>query len=189
MPSKKTKASPEGNVPVSQDKSGLGGVTMEELRRITSGAIDNCFDKLMNNLDRVSELNGRLLRTTDQRLAGLAYEGRQPRLAMEADITPDTKTRKRTEDAPANRAKHGDSSSARMADVGSTSLANFGKIAEPPLAPEKCISNALADKGAEVPKASSSTCRVRILPSAAGGLLPTGTASTATRTIFHQPPL
>ena len=55
---------------------------------------------------------------------------------MKADVKPDTKTRKLTEDAAADRVKfNGDSSSARRVDDGSTSLANFGKLAEPPALP------------------------------------------------------
>ena len=33
MPQKKSKAVPEGNGPIPQDKYGLGGLTMEEIRR------------------------------------------------------------------------------------------------------------------------------------------------------------
>ena len=76
------------------------------------------------------------MRATNQRLAGLEHEARQPRLAMEADVETDKTTRKRTEGAPAaDRAKHNrDSSSAKKANDGPTSLTSFGKIAEPPLA-------------------------------------------------------
>ena len=57
---------------------------------------------------------------------------------MEADVRTDKKTRKRTEGAAAaDRAKHGDSSSARV-DGGPTTLASFGMIAKPLLmTPEK----------------------------------------------------
>ena len=41
-------------------------------------------------------------RETRQRLAGLEQDARQPRLAMEADVASDKKTRKRTEDAAAD---------------------------------------------------------------------------------------
>ena len=60
---------------------------------------------------------------TNQRLAGLEYEARQPRLSTEeADVEPDTRTRKRTEGASAaDRVKNGDSYSARV-DDGPTGL-------------------------------------------------------------------
>ena len=46
MPRKKSKASPEGNGPVPQDAYVmLGGITLVELRRVTSEALDKAFDK------------------------------------------------------------------------------------------------------------------------------------------------
>ena len=41
------------------------------------------------------------MRVTNQRLAGLQHEARQPRLPTEADVEPDKKTRKRTGGASA----------------------------------------------------------------------------------------
>ena len=106
---------------------------------------------------------------------------------MEADVKPDTKTRKRTEDAAADRAKHGDSSSAKKADPDPMCLTSFGDdCTEPPALPYR--DDAIVDKGAAAPKPCLSPVEMRTL-TAAGGLLPAGTASTATRTIFHQPPL
>ena len=95
----------------------------------------------------------------------------------------------RTEDTAADRVKHGDSSSARV-DDGPTSLTSFGvMIAEPLLkAPKKCIGEAMVNKGAEAPKQHQQPVEIRMLPSAAGGLLPVGTASTARRAIFPPPP-
>ena len=68
---------------------------------------------------------------------------------------------------------NGDSSSARV-DDDPTSLTSFIVIAEPP-APEKSIGDALVDKGAEAPKSCLSTIEMRT-PTAAGDLLPAGTA-------------
>ena len=53
------------------------------------------------NQDRISELTG-MLNATNKRLAGLEHDVRQSRLATEADIEPDTKTRKHTEDTAAD---------------------------------------------------------------------------------------
>ena len=78
-------------------------------------------------------------------------------------------------------------SSARRVDDGPTSLTNFGKIAKPPLAPEKCIGGALVNEGHEAPKRYLPPVEARMLSSAAGGLLSSGTASTAMRTVFPRP--
>ena len=120
---------------------------------------DKQFNKLMEKM-----------RSTNQHLAGLEHEAWQPRL--------DKKTRKRNEGAAAvDRAKHnGDSSSARKVDDGPTSLTSFGEIAEPPVAPKKRIGDSLVNKGAEVPKPHLPPVEVRMLSSAADGLLPAGTA-------------
>ena len=126
------------------------------------------------------------MRKTRQRSAGLEHDARQPRLATEADVPTDTKTIKCAEDATADQAKDGDSCSAKRVDPGLTSLTSFGKIAEPTLAPEKCTSDALVDKSAAVPKACLSPVEIRTL-TATGGLLPTGTASTAMRIIVSRP--
>ena len=122
------------------------------------------------------------MRVTNQRLACLVHDSRQPRLATEADVEPDTKTRKRTESACA---ADSESSSARF-DDGSTSLTSFGMIAEA-LAPEKFIGDVLVSKGAEASKLHLPPIEVRMLSSTAGDLLPAGTVSTIMRTIFPRP--
>ena len=119
-----------------------------------------------------------------QRLAGLEHEARQPRLAMEADVTPDTKTRKRTEGAAVDRVMSGDSSSARKVHIDPTSSTSFGMMAESPVLPLK--DDALVDKGAEAPKPCLSPVEMCKL-TAPGGLLPAGTAFLVMRTIFPRP--
>ena len=104
---------------------------------------------------------------------------------MEEDVKPSTKTRKRTEDAVADRAKHGDSSPAKRVDTGPTGLTSFGKIAEPSLA-LLCRDDAQGDKGAKAPRPCLSVIEMRT-PPVAGGLLPAGTASTAITIIFSGP--
>ena len=101
-------------------------------------------------------------------------------------MSSDTKTRKRTEDATGNRAKHGDSSFAKRVDAGPMNSISFRVTAGPPALP--CRDDALVDKGAEVPKLCLSPVEMRTL-TAAGGILPAGIATTATRTILYQPPL
>ena len=60
-------------------------------------------------------------------------------------------------------------------------------IAEPP-APEEYNGDALVNNGAEAPKPHLPPMEVRMLSSVTGGLSPTGTASTAIRTILSPPP-
>ena len=87
--------------------------------------IENIFEIQLNLMksyfDELTEM-----KETRQRLAGLEHEARQPRLAMEADVIPDTKTRKRTEDAAADQAKHGDKSSSAQVDHDSMCPTSFG---------------------------------------------------------------
>ena len=149
---------------------------MEEVRRIFSEVLDK----------HLSE-NTHILRATNQPVAGLKHEARQPRLAAEADVETDKKARKRTEGAAAaDRAKHtGDSSSAKRVDDGPTSLTSFGKVVEPSPA-RPCRNDALVDKGAKAPKPCLSPAEMRT-PPATGGRLPSGTASTAMRTILPLP--
>ena len=104
-----------------------------------------------NNLDMMPKRTG-MLRATNQRLADLEHEARQPRLATEADVEPDTETRKRMEDAAADRAKHGDKSSSTRVDHNPIRLISFGDDTTEPPVPERSIRDALVDEGAEAPK-------------------------------------
>ena len=91
--------------------------------------LEERFDRSDKQLD---QLLGKR-RATNQRLADRIQ---QPRLTTEADVDQTLKTRKRTEGAATDRAKHGDSSCARV-DDGPTSVTSCSMIAEPLLlAPE-----------------------------------------------------
>ncbi|CAM9095002.1 unnamed protein product [Ascophyllum nodosum] len=81
-----------------------------------SEALDEAFDEATE-----------VMRKARQRLAGLEQDARRSRLSMEADVSADRKTRKRTEGAAsADRAKHiGDSSSAQV-DPDPMCLTSFG---------------------------------------------------------------
>ena len=138
MTRRKSKAVPHGNGPVPQDTSGLlGGITVGELRRIISEALDKSFDELKKNLDRMSETIDRMLRGTYQRLAGAEHDARQPRLTTDADVPTDKKTYKRAEDAAADQAKHDDSCFAERVDTGPTSSTSFGMAAESTALPRR----------------------------------------------------
>ena len=64
-------------------------------------------------------------------------------------------------------------------------LASFGDDSTKPLVLPYCRDNALVDKDAAAPKPCLSSVEMRTLTTA-GGLLPAGTASIATRTIFPR---
>ena len=96
----------------------------------------------------------------------------------------DTKTRKRTEDTAADRVNYGDSYSAKKVDPDPMCLTSFdGDSTKPPALP--CRDDAMVDKGTAALKPCLSLVEMRTL-TAAGGLRPTGTATTAKRAIFHQ---
>ena len=121
-----------------------------------------------------------------QRSASLEQDAQQPRLAIKADVTKDAKTRKRTEGAAtAERVISGYNSSAEV-DPDPICLASFGDDSTGPPALPCSRDNALVDNGASAPKPCLSPVEMRTR-TAAGGLLPAGTASTATRTIFLRP--
>ena len=181
MSRNRSKAVPEGNGPVLHYyEVGSGESTMADLYR----TLEENFDIMDNNLDRMSSRFDRQenksvelteeMRATNQRQAGPWHGAQQPRLAT--DVEPETKTRKCTENVTADRSKNGDKSSARF-DDGPTALTSFGMTAEQ-LAPEKCIGDALVNKGAEVPKPHRPPMD-RMLSSATDGLLTIGAASTA----------
>ena len=126
------------------------------------------------------------MRATEQRSACLEQDAWQPRLAMEADVPSDTKTRKRSEGAPvAVQAKHGDSCSVNQVDPDQTCLTSFGYYSTGLPALLCSWDDDLVGNGATAPKPFLSALEMRT-PTAPGGLLPTGTASTATTTTFDH---
>ena len=142
------------------------------------------FDQQVKKLDELMEMT----RGTSERLASLEHDARQPRLAMEADGQADIKTRKRTEGAAtAVQAMHGDSCSSKRVDPNPICSTNFGDGCIGPPALPCSREDALVDNGAAAPQSCLSPLEMRS-PTAAGGLLPTGEASIATRTTFNQPP-
>ena len=137
------------------------------------------------HFDQLDELMEKM-RETDRRSTGLERQVRQSRLATEADVPAYKKTRERMEDAAADQAKYGDSSSAKRVQAGPTSSTSFGMKAEPLALPRR--DDVLVDSGAVVPKSCLSLVEIHTL-TAAGDLFPAGKASTATRITFYQPPL
>ena len=182
MPRKESKAIPEDNDPVSQQEEfGSDQPTMADVYRM----IEELFDKLDRKLYELTEN----LRATDQRVASLEQDARQPRLAMEADLPADTKTRERTEGAAiAVQAMHGDSFSANLVDPNPKSSTSFGDDSAGRRALHCSTDDALVDSGAVAPKSYLSPLEMGS-PTAASGLVPAGKASTTTRITFYQPRL
>ena len=182
MPWKGSKAVHEGNDSIPQDTSGLlGGITMEELRRI----IPQAWDKVCDEYGLTKPGKPKEMRATDKRSADLEQDARQSRLATKADGSTGTRPRKRTEGAAAaERVMSGDNSSAQV-DTDPIRLTSYGDDSTgPPILP--CLRDrALVDRGAAVPKLCLSSVEMRIT-TAAGGLLFAGTAFRTMRTIFSR---
>ena len=181
MPRKGSGVVPVGNGPVpKQEEFGSSQPTLADVYRLA----EQLFEEVWNrNIDKLTEN----LRWADKRVASLEQDARQLRLAMEADGPADTKTRERTEGAAtAVQAMHGDSFTANRVTSGpKTTSTSFGMKAEPPTL--LCRDDVLIENGAAAPNSCLLLLEIRS-PTAAGGLLPTGEASIATRTTFNQPP-
>ena len=94
-------------------------------------------------------------------------------MCLDVEVNP----HKRTEGAAAaDGDKYGDTSSL-WAQENPANLTSFGKITKYISAPKNCIGGALANEGAEAPKPYLPLVEVRIISSAASGLLLAGTAS------------
>ena len=123
----------------------------------------------------------------EKRLTCLEHGARQPRLVMEADGSADTKTRERTEGAAtAVQVMRGDGFSAHRVEPGpNTNSTSFGVKAEPPALP--CRDDVVVESG----NAAFESCLLLSLEmrssTAAGGLVPTGKASTASETTSNEP--
>ena len=109
----------------------------------------------------------------EKRLTSLEHGARQPRLAMEADGHADTKTQERTKGA-ATAVQYGPM----------TNSTSFGVKAEPPALP--CRGYVVVASGHAEPRSCLPSLEMRS-PTAAGGLIPTGEASTATGTTSNEP--
>ena len=182
---KASEAVPEGNDPVPQkEELGSGQPMMEDVYRMMKEALDR-WDKKLNKISDKMEEQTEVLKN---RLTRLEHGARQPRLAMETDGQASTKTRERTEGAAtAVQAMRGDCFSARRVETGpTTNSTSFGVKAEPPALP--CRDDVVVESG----PAASESCLLSMemrLSTAAGGLVPTGEASTASETTLNEPPL
>ena len=188
MSRKESEDIPEGNDPVHQrDELGSGQSTLEDVYRV----LEEGFRKIDSYLDQMNKKLKEIMdekRSMDQHETNLEQDARQPRLAMEGDGRANMKTCERTEGAAtAEQAMRGDNFSARRVEPGPrTNSSSVGIMAEAPALP--CRDDILVENGDASPKSRLPFLEMRSL-SAAGGLLPTGKAFTATRTNFNKPPL
>ena len=126
-----------------------------------------------------------MTRLFDQLAARLEHDGRQPRLAMEANGQANTKTRERTEGAAtAVQAMHGDSCTPQKVQDGPKTLISFGVMAELPNPPYR--EDVLVEDGATSLESCLPSLEMRS-STAAGGLVSTGETSTATKTTVNKP--
>ena len=132
------------------------------------------------------------MRKMHQHVTRLEHGAREPRLAMEADGEADgdadTKTRERTEGAAtAVQAIRGNCFSATRVEPGpNTNSTSFGVEAEPPALP--CRDDVAVECGAAASESCLPSLEMRS-STVAGGLVPTGEASTASETTLNEPPL
>ena len=142
------------------------------------------FDRQLNQMKSYFDEFTEKMRETRQRSASLEQDAQQSRLVMEADVTSDKKTRKRTESAAAaERVISGDNSPAQV-DTDAIRSTSFGMKSEPLALSRR--DDVLVDRGVAAPRSCLSPVEMRTL-TAAGGLLPVGIASTAMRIIFPRP--
>ena len=119
-------------------------------------------------------------------LTRLEHGTRQPHISMEADGPADTKTRERTEGAAtAVQAMRGDGFPAHRVEPGpNTNSTSFGVKAEPPDPP--CMDDVVVESGVAASESCLPSLEMRS-STAAGGLIPTGEAPTASETTSNEP--
>ena len=187
MPRKETEAVPEGSgIVPRQEEFRPDQPTLVGVYRRFEEIFERRLKGAKSHLDKMDVFSDKL-RGTRKRLADPEQDAWQPRLAMEADGPSDTKTRKRTYGAAqAEQAMRGDSFSANRVDPDPMCSTSFGVKVEPPAVP--CRDDVLVENGAPAPNSCRSPLEMRS-PTAAGGLVPAGEASTTTRITFYEPRL
>ena len=170
---KESEGVPEGNDPVpQQEEFGSAQPTLEDVYR------------------KIEQLwwMAKERRVKDRREASLEQDARQPRLAMEVDGPADTRAHERTEGAATTvQAMDGDSCSANRVDPDPMCSTSFGNGCTGPPALPCSREDALVDNGAAPPKSCLPPSEMRTT-TPPGSLLSTVETSTATVTIFNQPP-
>ena len=185
-----SKAVPKGNGPAPQQEEFMRDKPkLADVHRLFEEILDSQLNPMKSHFDQQDGILDELMqktRETRHRSASLEKGAWQSGLAMEADVTSDKKTRNRTEDVAAERVISGDNCSANQVDPDQMCRTSFGDDSTGPLALPCSRDEALVDNDAATPKPCLSPVDLRT-PTAAGGLLPTGTASTVIRTIIPRP--
>ena len=185
MPRKDCEAVPEGNCLIpQQEELGSGEPTLADLYRLCEerfDRMDSYSDRWNMKLDEISDET----RVMNEHVTSLEHGARQLRLAMEADGHANTKTQRRTEGAAkAVQVMRGDSCTAEQkVQDGPKTSTTFGVEAEPPDIP--CWEDLLVEEGATPPESCLPSLEIRS-PTAVGGSVPTGEASTATETTPNE---
>ena len=166
MPRKESMAVLEGNGPIPQDTYVMAHrIILEDFRRITSEAMDKTLDKHFGQKPE----NPDELRKTNQRVASLEKDARQPRLARQTgQQTPRTASTRRALLKQYKRCM-GYSCSAKRIQDGAKSSTTFEEKVEPPALP--CRDNVVVENGAAARKLCLSHMEMRT-PTVAGGLPP-----------------
>ena len=116
--------------------------------------MESGFDQQDKKFDELMEKK----RETTKRSESLGQDARQPRLAMEADVTSDKKTRNRMEDDAPGRMISGDNSSVEV-DLDPICLTSFGDDSTRPPTGSCSRDDAMVDKKAAAPKSCLSPWR------------------------------
>ena len=135
--------------------------------------------------EKLEEIQDDMAGLFEQLAAYAEQDAWQQRYTMEADETANTKTHERTEGvATALQTMRGDSCpTTQKAQEGPKTSISFGVMAEPPDLP--CREDVLVEDGATSPESCLPSLEMRS-STAAGSLLSTGEASTATRITSNE---
>ena len=143
------KAAPEGNSPVpQQNEFGPNQLTLADVYQLFEDRLDRQWNRMKSHLDECTEK----IIETRQRSASLEQGVQQPRLAFEAFVKSNKKTRKRTEGAAAAEREIGVDISPAQVDTDPIRLTSFGEdsTGPPPLVCTR--DDALGDDSAAAPK-------------------------------------
>ena len=182
IPRNWSKVGPKGKGPVpQQEEFQPDQTTLADVYRIFEERLDKQLNRIKSHYDEFTEK----VIERRQHSARLEQGARQSRLAIEADVTSDKKTRKRTEGAAAaERMLSGDNSSAQV-DTNPIRLTSLGENSTGLPALFCPRDDALVDNGTATPKPCLSPAEMRTR-TAAGSLLPAGTVSTAMRRVLSR---
>ena len=146
MPRKKSKAGPEGNGPVLQcDEFGPDHPTLADVFQHFEERFDRHVNLMKSHFDQPDELMEKA-RETNRRLAGLLHGAQQPCLAIETYVNSGTQDSQACGGRCSRSSEAWGSLFCKKGRYRPDLFDQLRKIAEPPLAPEKCIRDGLSTK-------------------------------------------